>query len=169
MNTTFSKVSFLFVTLLALTLVSCEDSPTRIDYSDVPEPFSIDGITKNTTESGLVYYVIEEGICPSNDESLCTVSPRDNIRLYYTKRLKDDKDEILRSSYANGSLTPVSTNMNGSSIVTERGFREGLLGMKEGEKRVLVLPPDLAYGGNPNSRYAEDTLWIDVELDEIVF
>jgi len=40
--------------------------------------------------------------------------------------------------------------------------------MKEGEKRVLVVPPELGYAGTTNS-LREDTLVFDVELESIIF
>ena len=157
--------------IASLLLASCdENDPRQIDYSRVPEPFSIQNpVSVDTTETGLIIYVIEEGVCPAGDEDLCTVNPRDQIRIFYTKRLKDDADRILSSSYANGVETPVTTSIGGGRIIAEEGFKQGVLGMKKGEKRVLILPPDLAYGNNPNSPYEEDTVWIDLELDEIIY
>lgn len=169
MNSYKLKASLFITIFLALFISSCEENPFQIDFSEVPEPFSINGAEKITTESGLIYYVIEEGVCPNDDEDFCQVNPRDQIRIYYTKRLKRDLDRIISSSYANGVTDPVAAQVNNSSIVTEDGFREGLIGMKEGEKRVLVLPPELAYANNPSSNYTNDSLWIDVELEEIIF
>lgn len=168
MNTTRLK-SFLVVTIFAsLLVVSCDTSnnnPFQNDFSDVPEPFSIENpVSVDTTESGLIIYVIEEG---SGD---LEVIPRDQISFYYTKRYRDDLDRIIASSYANGvtfphtgPVTPTSTR----SVISESQFREGVIGMVEGEKRVLVLiPPVVGYLGNSYT-YSSDTVWIDIELDEI--
>lgn len=165
---TFKVPAFIFV-ILSLFLVSCDDNNTqRIDYSTVPGPYSIEGAEEVTTESGLTYYIIEEGVCPSEDEELCTVNSRDQVSIYYTKRVSDDQDRIISSSYVNGVERPVTTTVTSGNIIAEEGFRQGILGMKAGEKRVLLLPPDLAYGST-NSQYADKTIWIDLEIDEIVY
>ncbi|WP_428236750.1 hypothetical protein [Gracilimonas sp.] len=167
MNNTRLKSSILVTLFVSFLIVSCDtnNDPRRVDYSDVPEPFSIDNpVSVDTTESGLIIYVIEEG---SGD---LEVIPRDQISFYYTKRYKDDLDRIIASSYANGvtfphtgPVTPTSTR----SVISESQFREGVIGMVEGEKRVLVLtPPVFGYLGNSYT-YTNDTLWIDIELDSI--
>ncbi|MAO64594.1 MAG: hypothetical protein CL666_06315 [Balneola sp.] len=165
------KLPVFLTVIISLFLLSCDDSnnPRRIDYSTVPDPFSIAGAEKVTTQSGLEYYIVEEGICPSGDEDICTVNPRDQIDIFFTKRVKDDPDRIISSSYVNGVQTPVPASVGGGRVITEAGFKEGVIGMKAGEKRVLILPPDLAYGNNPNNQYSDQTIWIDVELDEIIY
>jgi len=169
MNLNLFKVPVFLIVTLSLFLISCDDTNTRrIDYSTVPDPFSIEGAEKVTTESGLEYYVIEEGICPSGDEDICSINSRDQVSIYYTKRVSDDPDRIISSSYVNGVERPVNVTAAGGSIVAEEGFKQGILGMKEGEKRVLLLPPDLAYG-NTNTQYSDKTIWIDLEIDEIVY
>ena len=40
--------------------------------------------------------------------------------------------------------------------------------MKEGGKRVLVIPPSLAYEGTTNA-LRNDTLVFDIELETIIF
>jgi hypothetical protein len=32
-----------------------------------------------------------------------------------------------------------------------------------------MIPPSLAYGNNPNSSYSEDTIRVEIELDDIIY
>jgi FKBP-type peptidyl-prolyl cis-trans isomerase FkpA len=47
-----------------------------------------------------------------------------------------------------------------------QGWHRGVLGMRVGGRRRLIIPPDLAYGNNPpsSSIRANETLVFDVEL-----
>ncbi|MBD3615927.1 MAG: FKBP-type peptidyl-prolyl cis-trans isomerase [Gracilimonas sp.] len=149
----------LFLPLLAISFSSCdEDNPFEVDYSSAPEPFNIDNATRVESETGLIYYIVEEG------SGAFEVDRRDQVRVYYTGRRYESGD-IFDSSYRNGNPSPATFNSLGNLI---SGFREGLIGMKEGGKRVLIIPPELAYGNSPNSNLKNDTLRFDIELAEII-
>ncbi len=155
--TSFRSISILVVALISFTLSSCtEDNDLfRVDYS-LAEALLFDttGITPTTTESGLIIYQLEEG------EGPLEVGIRDDISIYYTMRAESN-DDVFESSYINGITTPstfqeVGTTANNRGV----GFVEGILGMKEGEKRVLVIPPNI-------STYS-DTIIVDLDLAEIL-
>ena len=159
-----SKILTLFI-LVAIAVTACDEdnNPFEIDYSDVPSlpDTTAQGVTKVTTESGLIYYVITEG-----DPESFEVVIRDDIEIYYTGRTEDG--EIFESSYGNGSTTPDRFNDIGSYANSRgnnskgEGFVEGILGMFEGERRVLVIPPDL-------NRTTSSTLIYDIELESIEY
>jgi|TARA_R100001460_G_scaffold20032_8_gene41665 FKBP-type peptidyl-prolyl cis-trans isomerase len=128
------------------------------DFSTVPEQFSTSGVTPDTTETGLIFYELELGT------GLDSVTIRDVVAVYYTGRTTDN--EVFDSSYKNGRTDPTNFEVANPSLVD--GFSEGLLGMKEGGRRVLVIPPELGYAGTSNS-LREDTLVFDVELGTIFF
>ena len=87
---------------------------------------------------------------------------KDNGLKIYTFRLKDGT--IVQSTYANGNQ--ISNEFSMTSVV--RGFREGLLGAKNGSRRTLVIPPHLGYGDSPTNQYRADTLYYDIFIDQIL-
>lgn len=169
----------LLIALTAILLLqACDDDrrPTGPDYSEVPEPFdTTEAVRTISSDDGLMIYIIEEG---GGQDS---VIYRDEISVRYTGRTKDG--EIFESTYRNGITTPqtlqnltpepkqVSNRPNPVSPLIE-GFRRGLLGMVEGEKRTIVVPPHLGYGdreqGQRGSSLQNDTLIFDVELVNIL-
>lgn len=140
--------------------VSCNDDPTsgnKTDFSTVPEPYDTSNVTPVKKSSGLIYYEIEEG---SGEFS---VVERDAIQAHYT--LRDSTGDIKNSSYKNGSTTPSQFNLPS----TIRGFREGVVGMKPGGKRTIVVPPRLGYNeGSSQTNLVGITLYFDVKMDSIL-
>lgn len=166
--------------LAAMILIqSCGDGPSYFRQQELtpPEPFdTTQALSDSTTEDGLVIYFIQEGQGRSDKK----VEVRDEIRVKYTGRTEDG--EAFDSSYRDSSqaprtfqnLTPVpKQSRNGQNISPLiEGFRRGMIGMTEGEKRTLVIPPELGYG-DPNQNYSggdldDKTLRFDVELVQIL-
>lgn len=149
---------FLFLIVFTISFSACDDDPFEIDYSSAPPPFDIENAERVETESGLVYYIVEEG------GGAFEVKLRDQVAVYYTGR-RESNGEIFDSSYRNGNPTPTVFNSLDNLI---EGFKEGLIGMKEGGKRVLIIPPELGYGSSERSSLKDDTLRFDIELAEII-
>jgi len=107
------------------------------------------------TDDGLKIEILEEG----NGDAAAKM---DNIRVHYTGTLEDGTK--FDSSLDRGQPFPFT--LGGGQVI--RGWDEGLVGMKVGEKRKLTIPSDMAYGERgigpipPNS-----TLIFEVELMEI--
>ncbi len=159
----------LLITALALTFIysGCDD-PTNpffreTDFSTVPDPIDFSGVEPVEKDNGLVYYIIEEG----KEESGASVVTRDAVQLFVTMRTKDG--DILQSTYANGRTNPENVSVNNLS---PQGLREGIIGMKEEEIRVLVIPPSLGFANVSQQsqffEYREDTLVIEIELVQIL-
>jgi len=100
------------------------------------------------TESGLRYQVLQEG----EGEA---VEAGDRVSVQYTGWLPAG-EQFDSGTYA---LTVGA----GEAI---RGWDEGLVGMKPGEKRRLIIPPSLGYGpgGRPPVIPSNATLVFDVQL-----
>ncbi|NJN72769.1 MAG: FKBP-type peptidyl-prolyl cis-trans isomerase [Limnothrix sp. RL_2_0] len=109
-----------------------------------------------TTESGLKYIdnVVGEGDFPMEGEM---------VTVHYTGKLTDGK--VFDSSVKRND--PFSFVIGVGQVI--KGWDEGVITMKPGGKRTLVIPPDLGYGARgaggvipPNA-----TLIFDVELISI--
>lgn len=172
-----SVLQLLFLCFTVLLVQSCGDDNriTAPDYSEVPAPFdtSASEVTDSTTSDGLQIYFIEEGIGTPE-----RVIARDQVEVRYTGRTEDG--DVFDSTYRNGSETPrILQNLTTEPIQSQSGqqisplvdgFRRGLLGMAEGEKRTFVVPPHLGYGSQEESSHelSGETLRFDVELVEIL-
>lgn len=171
----------LFSSLTVLTgivLISCStEDPFRIpppNFDSVPPAQSIEGMTPVQIEPGVEAYIHEEGY------GEFFVTNRDNVEAYVT--LRTDDGTIIFSSFANNRQEPslVSMRFAGSiqndfnfsvSLAYSPGFKAGLLGMKLGESRTLVVSPEKGFGSAPagfvNAQYSENTLFYEVRISRI--
>ncbi|KAG6919343.1 FK506-binding protein 2B [Tephrocybe rancida] len=66
----------------------------------------------------------------------------DEIQVHYTGTLFDDPSEPFDSSHNRNA--PLGITLGIGQVI--KGWDQGLLGMCVGEKRHLIIPPNLAYG-----------------------
>ena len=109
-----------------------------------------------TTDSGLLYEVVEQGDGPKPASATTTVV------VHYTGTLIDGTK--LDSSVDRGQ--PATFGLN--QVI--KGWTEGLQLMNQGSKYRFYIPPELAYGSDarPGSPIGPNsTLIFDVELIEV--
>lgn len=84
----------------------------------------------------------------------------DTVDVDYTGKLADGT--VFDSSIPRGK--PFSFTLGQGQVIA--GWEQGILGMTVGEKKTLVIPPELAYGagGVPGAIPPNATLTFDVEL-----
>ncbi|KAI6653535.1 hypothetical protein LOD99_3430 [Oopsacas minuta] len=87
----------------------------------------------------------------------------DSLSMHYAGTLEDGKE--FDSSYSRNK--PFTFTLGAGQVI--KGWDQGLLNMCEGEKRKLVIPPELGYGdrGAPPSIPGGATLIFEVELISI--
>jgi peptidylprolyl isomerase len=112
-----------------------------------------------TTKSGLQYYDITVG---DGNEA----TDQNNVTTHYSIWVQGEEQNIfIASSY---SADPVPFVLGRGDNVFP-GWDEGVHGMKQGGKRLLIIPPDLAFGEEVSSGIpANSTLIMEIELIEIV-
>ncbi len=129
-----------------------------INYQELPETLPGEAVEgePQVTDSGLMYYVLEEGEGPMPE------SDQTSVKVHYTGYLVTGRK--FDSSVERG--TPATFQLNG----VIQGWTEGVGGMRVGERRKLIIPYEMAYGeqGRPGSIPPRATLIFDVELLGIV-
>lgn len=104
------------------------------------------------TSSGLMYIVLKEGKGPIPARGAL-------VEAHYTGRLVDGTK--FDSSVDRGH--PFHFVVGKGNVI--KGWDEAFLSMKKGEKRILIIPPDLAYGERgAGSILPNATLIFEVEL-----
>lgn len=109
-------------------------------------------------ENGLEYQDLEIGAGGREAKN------GDKVFAHYTGILKDGTK--FDSSYNRGE--PFSFTLGGGEVI--KGWDIGLLGMKVGGKRKLIIPPKLGYGNRNIGNGlipSNSTLYFDVELMNI--
>ena len=109
-----------------------------------------------TTESGLQYVVIEEG---TGDQAVAGKK----VKVHYTGKLEDGTE--FDSSVKRGQ--PIEFTLGAGQVI--KGWDEGIALMKVGDKRQLIIPPELGYGaaGAGNVIPPNATIIFDVELVDV--
>lgn len=112
------------------------------------------------TDSGLEYEILKPGTGESP-------KPGQKVTVHYTGWLDKnvDTDNSFDSSVKRG--TPFSFNIGVGRVIA--GWDEGVMSMKVGEKRRLIIPSNLGYGeyGAGRSIPPRSNLVFDVELLKI--
>ncbi len=110
-----------------------------------------------TTKSGLKYVEQKAG---DGKEA----KAGDTVSVHYTGTLTNGK----KFDSSRDRNEPFRFNLGAGKVI--KGWDEGVAGMKEGGKRKLIIPPDLAYGNRDVGNGlipANSTLIFEVELIKV--
>ncbi len=110
-----------------------------------------------TTPSGLKYVITKQGEGPA-------VKSGQDIAVHYAGRLASNGKEFDNSFKRQ---RPIEFRLGTGRVI--KGWDEGIAGMRVGEQRTLIIPPNLGYGkrGASNVIPPNATLIFDVQLVSI--
>lgn len=175
----FSRFSFLLISVFFFAIfISCDtEDPFSLpppDFSTVPEPYDTSNVEFVDLTDGVRAYIHNDGYGPFE------VTARDQVSIFLT--LRTDTGDIIYSTFSSDRVNPLTIAMERAGTLQSvfdysilmaytPGFKIGLLGMKEGERRTLVVPPSEAYedlpNGHINEKYRDNTLIYDVQISRI--
>lgn len=116
------------------------------------------GLEATSTESGIYYSVIEKG-----SEERPNIS--NNVTVHYTGMLLDETvfDSSLPGKMPGKQVTGEPMTYPLSGFIP--GWQEGIALMGKGEKAILIIPSDLAYGPQANGQIPANAILVfEVEL-----
>ena len=148
---------FLCLTLSTL-LVACDSAPESDEPppENTPVPRVIAEEDYTVKDTGLKLYDITVG----TGEKVVAVG--DQVSVHYHGWLTNN--QLFDSSYISGD--PFTFRMGSGTVIP--GWEEGILGMRVGGERQLVIPPELAYGAAGRGPIPPNaTIIFEVELVSI--
>lgn len=157
--------TFAVLLLLSLSFGSCDTSDPfgpgePPDYSPAPDRYDYSQVEPIEVEEGVQVYILEEG-----ESDFPKVTARDNILVSLTLRIPDDSNldiggtqvgTIIYSTYQEGNEGPESVwvirpaqNLTPiEQYAYTQGLKKGLIGMKIGERRTILVSPEKGFGEN---------------------
>ena len=155
---TLSLLAAAFAAAVAASAASVSGDEAKSVTPSQPEKKS-DTMKMTKTPSGLQYEDIQVGTGASPTKGQTCV-------VHYTGWLWENgaKGEKFDSSVDRG--TPIAIPIGVGRVI--KGWDEGVMTMKVGGKRILLIPPDLGYGSTGKGKIPPNaTLLFEVELIEI--
>ncbi len=162
-------ISYVIIALLLPIQSGCTNQKPQEKTSSEPktelqETKSMNQSERITLPSGLQYEVIKE----TTDTNAKKPVKGNTVTVHYTGWLADANGNAIKDKKFDSSRDrnqPFKFTIGVGQVI--KGWDEGVMDMKVGEKRLLIIPADLAYGNRAvggNLIPANSTLVFDVEL-----
>ncbi len=153
------RLTLLSIMTCTFFIMGCEKKQTKIEEEIVQQ----EGTTKmarTKTDTGLEYEILQEG----NGEN---PRPGQRVTVHYTGWLNENNEPGSKFDSSVDRNQPFVFTIGIGQVI--KGWDEGVLGMKVGEKRRLFIPSTLGYGARGAGRVIPPhaNLIFDVELIKI--
>lgn len=168
------------VLIPALALTGCSGSSGDSSSSASPaattspavDAFTTDGVSVSGEPGSAPTITVDSSATPPSDLVVKTISegdgkkigPNSIVSVQYAGVAWSNGQEF-DSSWANNGGQPIEFPLKG--VIT--GWQEGLNGVTEGSRVLLIIPPDQAYGeaGSPPVIGANETLVFVVDVEKV--
>ena len=149
------SITYPLTAMLTCLLTGCDQSK-NIEIN-VPNKKENTHMTRKKTDSGLEYEVIQDGTGESPKKG-------QHVTVHYTGWLDDNGKPGIKFDSSVDRGQPFTFIIGVGQVI--RGWDEGVMSMKIGEKRRLIIPSNLGYGAQGAGRLIPPhaTLIFDVEL-----
>lgn len=147
------NVKIALLLMILTTVTGCEGCTSEREKEAIDEATTdVEPTSEEPTDS----LKVEDQVVGSGKEATAGKV----VSVYYTGRLTSGEQFDSNA----GSGKPLEFELGAGRVI--QGWEQGLVGMKVGGKRKLIIPPDLAYGerGFGNVIPPKSTLVFDVEL-----
>ncbi len=123
-----------FVIVTAGVVVQCKNMKNVNNNNSIQERKKM---TRTKTASGLEYEIVVDG-------DGATPQKGNLVTVHYTGWLNDNGNEGKKFDSSRDRQQPFQFHIGMGQVI--KGWDEGVMGMKIGEKRLLYIPADLGYG-----------------------
>lgn len=156
-----SIVSFLFVVIVVAVVIYLLQNKQTLEQDSIKD--TTIGETVNQVTVNVEEKVETKQISKNNMEEKISKTG-DVLTMNYTGRLENGTVFDSNVDPKFGHVTPFKFTLGAGQVIA--GWDEGLVGMKIGDKKILVIPPEKGYGSVAigNVIPANATLIFEVEL-----
>ncbi|MBK5215748.1 MAG: FKBP-type peptidyl-prolyl cis-trans isomerase [Candidatus Pacebacteria bacterium] len=156
-------ISIFIIVLVVVVFVYIIMNTKKVDENLPEDNTSMGQVTVNVTDATTL---TEGELLPSTNQMEQISKNGDVLVMNYTGRFVDGKAFDSNIDPAFGHVQPFEFTLGAGMVI--KGWDEGLVGMKVGEKRTLTVPPEKAYGPNDYAGIpGNSTLVFEVELTGI--
>jgi peptidylprolyl isomerase len=151
---------------------SASPSPTATAASPAGDAFSADGVTVSGEPGSAPSITVDSAAAPPTDLVVEEISKGDGKKIGPNSILSVQYAGVswstgqeFDSSWTNNGGQPIEFPLKG--VIT--GWQEGLAGVTEGSRVLLIIPPDKGYGeaGSPPVIGPNETLVFVVDVEEV--